>query len=72
MGIKWLNNSLAKGNAMLIIKRKAGESVTLNNDITVTVLTTGNEVKLSIEAPKDVKILRTELLAREPEDVRRI
>lgn len=47
---------------MLVITRKKGESVTLNGDITVTVLRSGNEVKLAIGAPKEVTIVRSELL----------
>ena len=47
---------------MLVLTRKPSQSFTLSGGITVTVLSMiRNQVKLGIEAPKDVVILRTEL-----------
>lgn len=47
---------------MLILRRKAGESVILGDDIKITVVECGSEgVRLAIDAPKDVQILREEL-----------
>lgn len=49
---------------MLILQRRAGESLVIGEDITVSVLSVdGNRVRLAITAPEDVPILRTELLA---------
>lgn len=49
---------------MLILQRRAGESLVIGEDITVSVLSVdGNRVRLAITAPEDVSILRTELLA---------
>ena len=47
---------------MLILQRKAGESVLIGGEIEVSVLSveTGR-VRLAIEAPRDVSILRSEL-----------
>lgn len=48
---------------MLILQRKRGEAVVLNGNIKVTVLESGVDgVKLAIEAPKEVTVLREELL----------
>ena len=48
---------------MLILQRRAGESLVIGEDITVSVLSVdGNRVRLAITAPEDVSILRTELL----------
>lgn len=48
---------------MLILQRKKGESLILDGNIKVTVTEIGSDgVKLAIEAPKDVKILREELV----------
>jgi carbon storage regulator len=48
---------------MLILSRRAGESVTIGNDIKVRVVSvTGNQVRLGIEAPRDVRVLREEIL----------
>ena len=48
---------------MLILQRRAGESLVIGEDITVSVLSVdGNRVRLAITAPEDVPILRTELL----------
>ena len=44
---------------MLILTRKLGESVIIDDDIKITILgTKGQDVKIGIEAPEDVKIQR--------------
>jgi carbon storage regulator len=48
---------------MLILSRKPGQSFTVNDNIEITIVDiSGDKVKIGIEAPKDVKILRNELL----------
>jgi carbon storage regulator len=48
---------------MLILQRKAGESLVIGDDITVTVVSVeGGRVRLAISAPKDTPILRSELV----------
>jgi len=45
------------------LQRRAGESLVIGEDITVSVLSVdGNRVRLAVTAPEDVPILRTELL----------
>lgn len=47
---------------MLALTRKKGESLVLNNDIEVTVLEIrGDQVKLGINAPKQVPVYRKEV-----------
>ena len=47
---------------MLILQRRKGQSLSINNNITLTVVDTGTDwVKLAIDAPKEVPILRSEL-----------
>ncbi|MCY6483658.1 carbon storage regulator CsrA [Clostridium aestuarii] len=47
---------------MLVIKRKKGESLLIGENIEVTVISIENgAVKLAINAPKTVSILRNEL-----------
>ena len=47
---------------MLILQRRKGQSLSINNNITLTVVDTGADwVKLAIDAPKEVPILRSEL-----------
>lgn len=51
---------------MLILSRKPEERILIGDDIVVTVVKIGaNTVRIGVEAPKDVRILRQELL---PED----
>ena len=46
---------------MLVLSRRVGESITIGNDIRVTVLKMkGNQVKLGIDAPTDLVIRRNE------------
>lgn len=50
---------------MLILGRKPGSSVIINDDIEVIVLATQQgQVKLGIKAPKDVSVHRDEIYAR--------
>ena len=47
---------------MLILSRRPGESVTIGDDITVTIVAiSGSQVRLGIAAPREVRILREEI-----------
>ena len=47
---------------MLILTRKAGEAITIGDQIKITVLeVTGNHIKLGFEAPADYRIYREEI-----------
>ncbi len=47
---------------MLILSRKIGEALLVNNDIQIKIIeVTGDKVKIGIDAPKNIKILRKEL-----------
>ncbi len=47
---------------MLVLTRKLQEKITIGDDITVTILRIkGQQVRVGIEAPKDVRVLRGEL-----------
>ena len=47
---------------MLILTRRVGEVLHIGDDITVTPLgIKGNQVRLGIEAPKDVEVHRSEV-----------
>ena len=50
---------------MLVLTRKLGEFLVLNDNIFISVFEGGNgdQVKIAIEAPEDVKIARSEMLA---------
>lgn len=48
---------------MLVLSRRTEESIAIGNDTTITVVSiNGGKVKLGIQAPDDVRVLRTELL----------
>jgi carbon storage regulator len=50
---------------MLILTRKLGESIAIDDCIRITVVALkGNQVKLGIEAPADTKIYREEIYAK--------
>jgi carbon storage regulator len=46
---------------MLVISRSVGQRVMIGDNIVITVVQTGDRVRLGIDAPKDVLILREEL-----------
>ncbi len=50
---------------MLILTRRVGETVMIGGEVTVTVLgVKGNQVRLGINAPKDVAVHREEIFER--------
>ncbi len=50
---------------MLILTRRIGESVVIGDDINITVLgVKGNQVRLGVNAPKDVAVHREEIYQR--------
>jgi carbon storage regulator len=50
---------------MLILTRRIGESVIIGDDIHITVLEVkGNQVRLGVNAPKDVSVHREEIYQR--------
>lgn len=50
---------------MLILTRRVGESVMVGDDITITVLDVkGNQVRIGVNAPKDVAVHREEIYER--------
>ncbi len=50
---------------MLILTRRVGEVLSIGDEVTVTVLgVKGNQVRLGINAPKNVSVHREEILER--------
>jgi carbon storage regulator len=47
---------------MLILSRRPGESFTIGDDVVVTVVgVSGNQIRLGITAPREVRVLREEI-----------
>ena len=58
-----------RGEYMLILTRKSGESLMIGEDISVTVLgVKGNQVRIGINAPKDIAVHREEIFDKIQED----
>jgi len=52
---------------MLALSRKVGETILIGDQIKITVTRVERDtVRLSIDAPREIPILREELLTREP------
>ncbi len=50
---------------MLILTRRVGESVIIGDQIKITILNTnGNQMRLGIDAPKDISVHREEIYQR--------
>jgi carbon storage regulator len=54
---------------MLILTRRVGETLMVGDDVTVTVLgVKGNQVRIGVNAPKDVSVHREEIYLRIQEE----
>ena len=50
---------------MLILTRRVGETLMIGNDVSVTVLgVKGNQVRIGVNAPKDIAVHREEIFER--------
>ena len=50
---------------MLILTRKANETLTIGDDVTVTILgVKGNQVRIGVNAPREVAVHREEIYER--------
>ena len=50
---------------MLILTRRVQEALVINDNVTITVLSVkGNQVRLGIDAPRDVEVHREEIYQR--------
>ena len=55
-------NDIMEGSIMLVLSRKVGESIFINETIRVTVVQSANgRIRLGIDAPPEVIVLREEL-----------
>jgi carbon storage regulator len=56
---------------MLILTRKLNEEINIDGEITIKIISiSDNQVKLGIEAPRDVQIVRAEILDRVKESTK--
>lgn len=54
---------------MLVLSRKTGEQLLIGDDIVITIVrVTDNNVRIGIEAPKQVNVARAELVTKAKDD----
>ena len=57
---------------MLVLTRKPDQSIVINDDIEITVLSvTAGKVRLGIQAPREIPVFRTEIYRQRLEEQRR-
>ena len=60
-------NNIMEGSIMLVLSRKVGESILISESIRVTVVQAANgRIRLGIDAPPEVIVLREELTSELP------
>ena len=60
---------MEENKIVLILTRRVGESVKINEDITVTVLgIKGNQIRIGVDAPRHVSVHREEIYQRIKEE----
>ena len=47
---------------MLVLHRRCGEKIRVGKDIVITLIQAGQNVKIGIDAPKDVPVMREEII----------
>ena len=58
---------------MLVLSRKVGERIWIGDDISVVVVRiTGGGVRLGIEAPEHIKVIRDEIKIRDAESSEKV
>lgn len=58
---------------MLILTRRIGETLMIGDEVTVTVLgVEGNQVRIGVNAPKEIKVNREEVHQRIMEEANRV
>ena len=56
---------------MLVLSRRPGESITIGDDIVITVVAvSGGQIRLGISAPRNVQVLREEIYKEMQEENR--
>jgi carbon storage regulator len=54
-----------EGNPMLVLSRTVDEKILIGDDITITVVrVSGDKVRIGIDAPAGVKIMRPEIVGK--------
>ena len=54
---------------MLVLSRLEGQVITIGDTIRVTIVEVrGDKVRVGIDAPRDVQVMRAEVLEKTPED----
>ncbi len=60
---------MSKQNGMLILTRRTGEALIINDNVTVNILgVKGNQVRIGVDAPKEVPVHREEIHKRIQEE----
>jgi carbon storage regulator len=63
------SESKEQGRPMLILTRRVGETLMIGDEITVTIVgVNANQIRLGIEAPKEIPVHREEVYVRLQEE----
>lgn len=46
---------------MLVLSRKQGQQIRIGDDIVITIVQSGKNVRVGVDAPKEIQVIRREL-----------
>jgi carbon storage regulator len=68
---RWFSTNVFKEDNMLVLSRGESQVITIGDDIRITVVEIrNNQVKIGVDAPRELRVVRAELMEERKHDER--